>query len=121
MTIMMLNADQTAYNLLSQLVQPNEQRESVKESSVSYSEAAYHMAEGAAVTTAACLPTIICFGSLFNSDNYIFDLRGNQDKFMLAMFAGFSGYSFPVRYALKVRDCGKTEYMKKDMIHKQVL
>lgn len=101
-TIPFLHAEQAAYNILSQLKQQNEQKEHIKESPISYSQVAYYMAEGAVVTTVACLPIVMSsrFMTLFDSDNQIYDLNF-RDKCALTFQGIYPGYLFSLTYALK--------------------
>jgi hypothetical protein len=97
------------------LGQQNEQKEHIKESPISYSEAAYHMAEGAAVTAVVCLPMVMSsrFMTLFDAENKIYgiDLR---DKCVLTFKEIYPGYLFSLTYALKAYNSRQPQAVKKE-------
>lgn len=115
-----LVAEQPVYDLLHHLVQgseqQNEQKKQEQQSCVSYSEATYHMAEGAVVTAAVCLPTIYCFKFLgfeaMCKDEVIF-----ADYAFLpicaALLQASPGFSWQIKYVLKAYNSRQPLTVKK--------
>lgn len=114
---MSVSAEQSLpYNLLSQL-QQNEQKEHIKKTSVSYSEAAYHMAEGAAVTTVCCLPSILCFKGFGFEAMYKAERDyANYDIYPICAGLLHSSSGIPCigGYALKIYNARRPEAVKKE-------
>ncbi len=114
MTFLVLSTDQTGYNVFSQVMEPIKQKEHIKELPISYSQVAYHMVEGAAITTVACLPVVMSsrFMTLFDSDNQIYDLNF-RDKCALTFQGIYPGYLFSLGYVLRAYNSRQPQAVNK--------
>lgn len=119
-SVQCFGAESSLYDFLSGVVQGSGQKngdQQEKKSEISYSEAAYYMAEGAAVTTAVCLPTIF-FVKIFG-----FEQMGKDescpvnDSFVpmcLALVQTSPGCSWSLRYSLKAYNSRQSHAVKKE-------
>lgn len=115
-----LNAELSFLNL----GQQNEQKEHIKESPISYSEAAYHMAEGAAITAVVCLPTMYCFKFMGFEAMCKEELCYANYPFLpmcAALLQSSPGFSWYMKYALKAYNSRQPQAVKKNMISNYAL
>lgn len=107
------------YNLLSQLQNAEQKNgEQQEKESISYSEAAYHMAEGAAVTAICCLPSILCFKGFGFETMYKNENKYYLDYHIYPICAGLlnssSGIPCIGGYALKIYNARRPGAVKKE-------